>query len=131
MCAQLPVDSISTPQGRPVDGDFIVELSGLNYYPDVTVVTINGSACANVSVSSDGTAVACYAPPGAGTSLVASVASRVASLDWLSACQALCSPVRRLRSADSYSRLTVSLSPFSVRSACRDPRVGIAHGRGK
>ena len=46
----------------------MIEVTGENYFPDRTVVTINGTACANVSVNDAGTALSCIAPSGAGSS---------------------------------------------------------------
>ena len=66
-CLCAAVNAIDTPQGRPIDGNFAVEVSGRNFFPDMTTVLINGTVCANITVTEDCTAISCMAPVGAGT----------------------------------------------------------------
>ena len=61
------IDAVDTPAGRPVEGGFPIVVVGANFYPNVTLVTVNGQPCANVVVVPvTFSGFSCTAPPGSG-----------------------------------------------------------------
>ena len=109
-----------------VDGGFVVRVTGRNFYPGVTFVTIHSSPCSNVTVLDTVamTVLQCTAPPGSGIgALVVTVDRGAGTISFAYPAPVVTRLSVSIANAETTDRIVVFGSNLAMKSGGTDPIV--------